>query len=435
MGDKVREGHPGPRGDRDEREERDASVRACSVALIPVLLAAVLLPAGPDLEAGGLPHLAGTLPGVEEAILKATQGSGLLKRVQRIEADTNGHLVIASIVLITPVKSPELLPSLHKDAWSLAATLFKAVPTLDELDLTAYSSGNSPFPQDGREAVFTAAIARGEFARLEKAGAGTAFARFPRVWFHPPLSHPQLAQRGFKVLTPSPEGYLEQRPAFWGMVQEEVEELRYRLSGWIRGGVVEGRLYRGDPRRRAMALTFDDGPVPLYTPLLLDTLDRLGLKATFFLVGERVAQYPYFAEAIVRAGHEVGNHTFHHVNLTRIPPEQVWEEIRKAQESIALATGKVPKYFRPPGGDYNARVIQVARKLGLITVFWTDNPGDYAKPDLQTLELKLFLRASNGGILLLHQGIPGTVHNLPVIVQILQRRRLGLTTVSGLLGP
>jgi peptidoglycan/xylan/chitin deacetylase (PgdA/CDA1 family) len=78
--------------------------------------------------------------------------------------------------------------------------------------------------------------------------------------------------------------------------------LRHRIAGLARGTIIEDKLYLGDHSRRVVALTFDDGPFPIYTTLLLDTLDRLHLKATFFLVGEQVEQYPYFAQAIARAG-------------------------------------------------------------------------------------------------------------------------------------
>ena len=107
-----------------------------------------------------------------------------------------------------------------------------------------------------------------------------------------------------------------------------------------------------------MALTFDDGPFPIYTTLLLDTLDRLHLTATFFLIGEQVEQYPYFAQAIARAGHEIGNHSFHHPNLTQLAAQAVEDELRRTQEVITAVTGQTPRYFRPPGGDYNDTVLR-----------------------------------------------------------------------------
>jgi peptidoglycan/xylan/chitin deacetylase (PgdA/CDA1 family) len=405
---------------------------ALCTALIAVALLASPLPPPNTLVARG-PHLSRRLPAVEEAILKALRESGLEEGVERIAADTNGHLVVASLDFATPSTSPRSLFSVERDAWARAEASFRAVPSLSELDLTAHRDRSLP-PNKG-EAIFTAAITQEEFMLLEKAEPTTAFARLSRVWFHPSLLHPEVPERGPRGPSPPPQTYLEQHTTFWGRTREWVEDLRLRFIGRVRGGVIEGRVYRGNPRRRTMALTFDDGPLPIYTTLLLDTLEHLGVQGTFFLIGQHVQEYPYFARAIVQAGHEVGNHSYHHWNLARLPQEQVWEEIRKTQDIIAQATGVVPHYFRPPGGDYSTTVLRVAQQLGLTTVFWTDNPGDYTNPDPRILELKVFLGASNGGILLLHQGIPETLHALPVIVRILQERRVGLTTVSGVLGP
>ncbi|MDR5694823.1 MAG: polysaccharide deacetylase family protein [Armatimonadota bacterium] len=381
------------------------------------------------------PHLAGTLPSVEEALLKALQQRGLEERVWRIAADSNGHLVVTSLVFASPVASPQAPSLIERYAWNLVRTAFEAVPSLGEVDLTAYPNGSVPFLRGGGGATFTAAVSREEFLRLERTDPVGVLRTLPRVWFDPLLAHP-APLRSISRRPSSPSwSYQENRPTFRGLVQEQVEELWLRIMGRVRGGTIEGRLYRGDPRRRAVALTFDDGPVPLYTPLLLDTLSRLGVKATFFLIGQHVREYPYFAQAIVQAGHEVGNHSFHHGNLARLPPERVWEEINWTQETIARVAGEAPRYFRPPGGDYNATVLRVARQFGLVTVFWTDNPGDYLNLDPQVLETRLFLRASNGGIILLHQGIPGTLRVLPVITRILRRYGLEITTVSGLLTP
>ncbi len=121
------------------------------------------------------------------------------------------------------------------------------------------------------------------------------------------------------------------------------------------------------------------------------------------------------------------------MNLTRIPPDQIPTEIARAQEVIAAVTGRTPRYFRPPGGDYDANVLNAARDLNLITVFWTDDPADYARPGPSVLETRLLSRVSNGGILLLHQGVENTIRILPVAVEALRRSGFAITTVTGLL--
>jgi len=194
-------------------------------------------------------------------------------------------------------------------------------------------------------------------------------------------------------------------------------------------------IFRGDPSRREVAITFDDGPFPIYTTLLLDTLARLGIKATFFLVGEQVQHYPYLAQATVRAGHEIGNHTFHHVRLSQLPEQQIEDEITRAQEVITEVTGVRPRYFRPPGGKFAFPVLRAASALGLTTVFWTANSGDYEHPGMAVLEGKILGRVGSGGILLLHEGVAQTIRVLPHATAMLRQRGLTPTSLSDLLSP
>lgn len=154
-----------------------------------------------------------------------------------------------------------------------------------------------------------------------------------------------------------------------------------------------------------------------------------------FLVGHRVQQYPYFARAIIARGHDPANHTFHHANLTRLSPAEVADEIASTQDVISSVTGRLPRYFRPPGGDYNATVLRVAANLGLVTVFWTDDPADYALLGPQVLETRLLGRISNGGILLLHQGVEDTIRILPAVAEILGRRGYAIVDVRTLVTP
>jgi peptidoglycan/xylan/chitin deacetylase (PgdA/CDA1 family) len=192
-------------------------------------------------------------------------------------------------------------------------------------------------------------------------------------------------------------------------------------------------IYRGDRTRATLALTFDDGPFPIYTTLLLDTLAQLGVKATFFLTGENVQRYPFLAQAIVRAGHEVANHSYHHPHLIRLSVAQMTEELASTQEVIAAVTGQAPRYFRPPYGEYSADLMRVAHSLGLSTVFWTAGGGDYASPSGEALKAKLLRQADGGGIVLLHEGVPGTIRMLPQTTEALAQRGFTLTTIGALL--
>jgi peptidoglycan/xylan/chitin deacetylase (PgdA/CDA1 family) len=281
--------------------------------------------------------------------------------------------------------------------WNLLQTVFAAVPALDEIELTGVRFGDTPVAVNLMKVAFSAAASRDEFRRAAVATPlGDSVNALPRVWSAPD-SDQQAERGGAPPTAPSRAG---------------------------------GEIYHGDESRQAAAMTFDDGPFPIYTTLLLDTLGRLGVKATFFLVGQQVRAYPYLARAIASAGHEVGNHTFHHRNLTQLAPQQVLDEISGAQDTIATVTGQVPRYFRPPGGDYDVAVSHAVHQLGLMTVFWTANSADYTNTAPAALEARVLSELSHGGILLFHEGMMNTIRILPHLVSTLRSRGYEISTVG-----
>jgi peptidoglycan/xylan/chitin deacetylase (PgdA/CDA1 family) len=386
-----------------------------------------------------MPHLAGTLPAIEQPMLGALQRAGLAGRVVRIAADTNGVITVASLVFTYRATGGSVLRDLQEYAWNLVTTAFASGPEIEEIDLTGFHDPGGAFDATRRDATFTLAVSAQEFSRLPRSAlASQGFRTLTRVWYYPALlasadTSGDLARHSAAVSPTSAVAHRERTPAFSGSPAERAVESAHQRRGERTGAVIETKVYRGNPASPRLALTFDDGPVPLYTTLLLDTLDRVGAKATFFLIGLRVQQYPYLAQAIAERGHELGNHSFHHPNLARLPEAQLPGELAATQRAIESATGITPRYFRPPGGDYNAAVLRAAGALGLTTVFWTDDPADYARPSLQLLERKLLGRVSNGGILLLHQGVAQTIDILPPTVRILRREGYVITTVGGLL--
>ncbi|MGC8783708.1 MAG: polysaccharide deacetylase family protein [Armatimonadota bacterium] len=221
---------------------------------------------------------------------------------------------------------------------------------------------------------------------------------------------------------------------YWQHAKEEVYKSVPELLAQHQTELARGLKYRkfihGDRTKKWIALTFDDGPHPDYTPQILSILKKYGVRATFFVVGKKAEQYPDLVRQQAEAGHSVGNHTFHHVNLTRIPPIDVAAEIKACGEVIQSITGKSPHLFRPPGGDYDRNVAEVAESLGYWIVLWTDDPGDYANPPEQVLEERLFGRLENGGIILLHDGIAETIQLLPRLIEYLQARGFQLVTVD-----
>jgi peptidoglycan-N-acetylglucosamine deacetylase len=224
---------------------------------------------------------------------------------------------------------------------------------------------------------------------------------------------------------------------YWANAKEEVDksvlELLAQHQVELERGLSYHKFMRGDSTKNQIALTFDDGPHPAFTPQLLDVLKKNDVKATFFLVGEMAEKAPDLVKREIAEGHSVGNHTYHHVNLTKIPKEDVATEIKACSDVLTKITGKAPHLFRPPGGDYNRQVIEVAEAEGYTTIFWTDDPGDYASPGKKIIEVRLLRNVNNGGIILIHDGVQETVDILPKVIEYMKNRGFEFVTIDEML--
>lgn len=161
-------------------------------------------------------------------------------------------------------------------------------------------------------------------------------------------------------------------------------------------------IWRLPGDRRRLALTFDDGPSES-TPQLLELLDRLGVKATFFMCGAHVRRLPEIATAVRDAGHCIGNHTQHHAMLSLKGQSFIRAEITAAQDSILDVTGVRPEWFRAPYGVHWMGLRQVQRELGLKDVMWSVIGFDWRLP-ADRVANRIVKHASPGGILCLHDG-------------------------------
>jgi len=191
-------------------------------------------------------------------------------------------------------------------------------------------------------------------------------------------------------------------------------------------------LYHGSRARKEIALTFDDGPHLKYTEELLDLLKKLDVKATFFVVGKMVDRYPDLVMKELADGHEIANHTYDHLNLKKLTPEQVQKEILMGADAIKRVVGYAPVYFRPPGGQYNDKTLRAAAAIHQTPVLWTANSKDFMRPKPDVLERRLLNMPASGGILLCHDGIPETMQILPDLVARLKAQGYVFVTVSEL---
>jgi peptidoglycan-N-acetylglucosamine deacetylase len=225
---------------------------------------------------------------------------------------------------------------------------------------------------------------------------------------------------------------------YWAFAEQEVDksvlELLAQHQAELEKGVRHAKFMCGSRNVKQVALTFDDGPHPKYTPQLLAILRKYNAKATFFVVGKQSELYPNLVKQEVAEGHSIGNHTYHHINLTKIPQEDVATEIKACGDVIRHITGRAPHLFRPPGGDYDNNVAIAAEALGYTMVLWTDDPGDYASPGEKVIERRLLDRIGDGGIILIHDGVQQTIDVLPQILDHLRQRGYKFVTIDEMMG-
>ncbi len=180
--------------------------------------------------------------------------------------------------------------------------------------------------------------------------------------------------------------------------------LAFFLNRYVyRGFGMQVELFRNGPKDlKVVALTFDDGPDPRYTPMILDILDDYDIKATFFMVGKHVEKYPHIARLVEEAGHEIGHHTYSHANLLQASAYRISEEITRGEEAILNATGKRPSLLRPPRGLYNHVVMEEAREMGYTIALWSFSSNDWLEPSPLEITRKILRNVSNGDIILFH---------------------------------
>lgn len=144
------------------------------------------------------------------------------------------------------------------------------------------------------------------------------------------------------------------------------------------------------PRRQGqVALTFDDGPNPAWTPQLLDLLARHRVKATFFLIGKFASEEPYLTRYIAEAGHTIGNHSWSHPNLALTPSKRVNEELKRTKQMLEHITGTPVRFFRPPYGGRRPYVLNAAKDMGMTPVMWNAMTDDWREPSGEKIAARL----------------------------------------------
>lgn len=199
-------------------------------------------------------------------------------------------------------------------------------------------------------------------------------------------------------------------------------------------------FYHGARHIKQVALTFDDGPHPDYTPELLRILREANVKATFFVVGKAVSNYPKLTRQIAQEGHELANHSYMHYRYDAMGISDMVAELRAVNDLIRRASGQTPVFFRPPGGRYNKLVLDAVAKEGMVMGLWDVNAGDYYKPlpankikpyrfskraiqrDHRVMVRDVVSRTRGGSVILFHNTDGETLKAIPNVIAQLREQ-------------
>ena len=179
--------------------------------------------------------------------------------------------------------------------------------------------------------------------------------------------------------------------------------------------------------KKRIALTFDDGPHPIYTPQMLELLKEEQVPATFFLLGENVELYGDVVKEIAKEGHLIGNHTYHHVQITSLSLEEACREIQETSDLIEELTGTGTEYVRPPFGTWNE---ELEERLNLIPVMWSIDTKDWTTQNVDWIVRETVKHAEDHDIILMHDSYQSTVDAVKRVIEQLEAEGFEFVTVD-----
>lgn len=213
-------------------------------------------------------------------------------------------------------------------------------------------------------------------------------------------------------------GAIENRKRMKGIVEEDVTQAVQFVNA---SSLAE---------RKKIALTFDDGPCAGCTDQLLDVLKKRNVKATFFLIGKNAENNPQLVRRIYEEGHLIGNHTYSHVEITKISDEEAIQELQKTDQIIWKITGEHVQYMRPPFGAWQK---ELESRLEVLPVLWTVDPLDWTTENVEEIVNKVVTETTENDIILLHDCYKSSVEAALRIIDDLQKEGYEFVTVDQLL--
>ena len=203
-----------------------------------------------------------------------------------------------------------------------------------------------------------------------------------------------------------------------------------RQEAWSSHTLADAGYEDEAPYKGKVALTFDDGPHPVCTPQLLDGLKKRDVKVTFFVTGENVESYPEIVKRASEDGHLIGNHTFHHVQLTAANSDDFKKEIISTNDIIQEVTGKETSFIRPPYGSWDKKY---EKELNMFPVLWDVDPLDWCSTNVDKIVRNVLSHTKENSIILMHDSYDSTVTAALQVVDILKAEGYEFVTVDEIL--
>jgi len=195
-------------------------------------------------------------------------------------------------------------------------------------------------------------------------------------------------------------------------------------------GLQEEEPQEEELQEKKIALTFDDGPHPVYTEKLLDGLKERNVKATFFVLGEKAKAYPEIIERMQKEGHIIGNHTYTHIQLRSGNREKFRDELILTNQAISEITEQEVQYVRPPYGTWDKKLEE---ELNMFPVLWNIDPNDWCTGNADKVTKRIVDKAKENSIILLHDCYQSSIDAALASIDILQEQGFQFVTVEELL--
>lgn len=368
----------------------------------------------------------GMNPAAERALLSALRTAGLRERILRVAVSDDGGTPMCLVKVQAGDAQSRLfsLACVEQDALQTLQTAFSSPLQIQHVDFWAVLPRLMPDGAAVHRTVFSVAAQREVYTRLiygPPRPPRELLASLSAVRYDPLFTEHAVDWAAARTAMPRTAFTFPMLAEQWGSLIREAAGVTPHLR---RGGGQVTMMLGGAPSDHRVALTIDDGPHPVVTPLFLDVLRREKVKATFFLVGEKAEEFPGLVREIARDGHEIGNHTYSHRRFASLSAEEIYAEVRACSRIIGMLTGEPPVHLRPPGGDFTETALLVAESLGLTTSLWTHNTGDWRRPTPTAIAYNATRELSSGDIILMHQGSLESVRALPLIISGVRSRGL-----------